>query len=52
MTFHGKTYTNGFPFLNGSPFTQAVWKPLAKKLHPFERLGESVERGRFFYSLQ
>ena len=44
MTFHGKTYTNDFPFSNGIPFrsrSEAVRKKFAsvrKYLHPFERL--------------
>ena len=32
QTFHGKTYTNGFPFSNGIPFTsrlEAVRKQFA-----------------------
>ena len=30
VTFHGKTYTNGFPFSNGIPFTSRL-KAVRKK---------------------
>ena len=43
VTFHAKTYTNGFPFTSRYPF--------AGNINPFKRLGHPFVRNNFYLKI-